>query len=108
MSYDVGLYFEAQPGSPEPQIDGHNYTYNCGPMFRLALGGDGINDLKGMPAPEASKRLAIAIARMMEAPEHFREMNPPNGWGSYEGALMFLVKIKNDCDKWPAGIVYVC
>ena len=34
----------------------------------------------------------------MEAdPETYRAMNPPNGWGDYEGALAYLRRLAEAC-----------
>ena len=95
MSYDITL---VDKDTDEILID-LNYTYNASPMFRLAFEplGDGINCLHGMSASAAMFALDHAIEKMIDDPETFREMNPPNGWGSYAGALELLVRLRRAC-----------
>jgi len=93
MSYDV--HFEIDTGGAEPAIIGNddlNYTYNCGPMFRRALGGDGIHDLHGMLASDALPRLRVAVSHMAANPDIYIPMTPPR-WGDYPTALQFLEEI---------------
>lgn len=94
MSYDVWFEVDAGAGpvSVGPQL---NYTYNCSPMFTLACGAAGINDLDGKICREVIESLDRAVAHM-RAPENaetYQAMNPPNKWGNHEGATAFLAGI---------------
>lgn len=108
MSYDV--YLEIDTGGAEPAAlgDSLNYTYNCGPMFRLALGRDGINSLEGELAGTAIQTLRSGIAEMEDEPGKYKALNPENGWGSYEGALQFLRDILTACVRHPKATIRVC
>lgn len=87
-----------------------NYTYNTGPMIYDALDRAGIsldehrnlwNYLQGKTGAEGGFVLA-AIVRELEAdPDHYRAMNPPNGWGDYEGILKVLTDMRNSVPEWP-------
>lgn len=110
MSYDVGLVIDT--GGPEPvgiENTWENYTYNCGPMFRLALGGDGINDLAGQVAGDVIERLARAYDHMRarENSATYEAMNPPNGWGKHDTATAFIGRILEHCRAHPKAIVRV-
>lgn len=74
------------------------YTYNVAPMYAKAFGevdgkSFGIRDLHEMQCIKAAPLISHAITQMMENPEEFRAMNPPNGWGNYDGALEVLRKL---------------
>lgn len=107
MSYDV--YIEIDTGGPEPAIlcDDMNYTFNCSPMFRDALGGNGINDLHDKACGDAIPMLRRAVADMEDRPAHYKKMNPDNGWGDYSGALSFLRAILDRCVQHPKATVRV-
>lgn len=109
MSYDVNLTIDTGGSEPRCIGAGHNYTYNCAPMFRLALGGDGINDLHCMKASAAIPRLRAAVAHM-QAPENaeaYAAMNPANGWGHHTSATEFLREILRDCEANPLTTIIV-
>jgi hypothetical protein len=94
VSYDVNL--EIDTGGKHPATVGNddmNYTYNCAPMFRRALGGNGINNLHGELASDMLPRLRAAVSHMAENPDIYEPMNPANGWGDYKTALQFLEHI---------------
>lgn len=45
--------------------------------------------------------LTEAIHKMEADPERYRAMEPSNGWGSYEGTLSFLRKLRDACLMYP-------
>lgn len=110
MSYDVSLQIDA--GAKElvtiPNT-GRNYTYNCSPMFRLALGGDGINDLDGKIAGDLIDRLDKAVSDIRNPANRrkYQRLNPENGWGNHDGAAQFLQAILDDCRAYPKASVRV-
>ena len=103
-------------------VDVGNITYNIAPMWADALGhvaADdtdpnpfgawmrgkreiGIGVFEGAPCVEAAGPLADAVQRMRDNPEHYKAMNPPNGWGNYEGALEFLDRLAQMCVAHPS------
>jgi hypothetical protein len=111
MSYDVTFFADVGAGDDNPDLeDGwRNYTSNVSGMWYRALGGVTLGDLLD-PEPVArdlEPTIRRAIGEMMESPEVFRAMNPPNGWGDYDGALAFLVWIADKCRDWPTAKVRV-
>jgi len=109
MSYDV--HFEIDTGDAPTTVgdDSLNHTYNCSAMFRKALGGDGINDLHGQIAGEVIHRLECAVQdiRAPKYADEFREMNPPNGWGSHDTAARFLELILENARRHPTATIRV-
>jgi len=106
MSYDIDLRVDT--GRDLVSIRDWNYTYNVSPMFREAFDClDGIRMLDGMSAPVAAKWLQIAVSAMRADPEKYRAMNPPNGWGSYEGVLKLLEEMLAECEGRTRCVVQV-
>ncbi len=108
MSYDV--HFEIDTGGTEPAIVGNdnlNNTYNCSPMFRRALGGNGINDLNGKIASDVLPTLRVAVSHMAANPEIYTPMNPANGWGDYPTARKFLEDILLSAAAHPKATIRV-
>lgn len=82
-----------------------NYTYNVAGMWYAAIPDKGIRTHYGMTGKEALNPLR-EIREYMEA-NHIElvEMEPDNGWGSFEGALGFvngliLASIRNPDEIW--------
>lgn len=80
-----------------------NYTYNVSRMFYRALGNEGIRGLHGKSGADAEPQLNAAVAAMRADPDIYRAMNPPNGWGNYEGALELLETLASWCREVPGA-----
>lgn len=103
--------------APGDESDGINVTYNLAGMFAAALDLPerleerstvfGLRLLDGAPGSEAGGVLRRAVERMEADPDKYRAMNPPNGWGDYEGALACLRYLHAGCVEHPDGIVAV-
>ena len=85
----------------------HNVTHNLGPMFREA--GVDWHDYENGDRSAAflAVECSTALGALVDYPERFRAMNPPNGWGTYEGAVAFLARLIIDCAKHPEAKVEV-
>ena len=108
MSYDVWL--EADLGGPEPVPVGAldaNYTYNVAPMFRAAIG-ETPNDRDKLSAETVGNRCEMILTAFSDDAAKFVAMNPPNGWGDFEGAKRFIVTIMDECQRAPRAIFRVC
>lgn len=51
--------------------------------------------------------LTNGLAVLKETPEHFRQFNPENGWGTYEGLLEFVERYLAACKEHPTATLYV-
>ncbi len=58
-------------------------------------------------AADATPDLRRAAGRMASDPEKYRAMNPPNGWGDYEGARDYLTDLLEGCLAHPKTTIYV-
>lgn len=107
MSYDFAM--DTDCGGPERHVvlDGINYTYNVWPMYYDVLGGTGVNDLDGKTGRECIPLLRAAVAKMETSPAKYREMNPDNGYGDYEGALRTLRELLAWCLSAPLATMRI-
>ncbi|MFB5759013.1 hypothetical protein [Paenibacillus medicaginis] len=95
MSWDVSLVKDGHE-----EIDCGNYTYNVSPMYRRAMGFT-IGDLHRRSAADVAIILTDGIITLTNKPALYKEMNPENGWGNYEGAINFLAQIVKNCLLYP-------
>lgn len=106
MSYDI--WFEIDAGGPEPISIGNrdfNITSNVAPMWRHA--GCDLADLHDTRCADAIQPLRTAIQAMEDDPPTYKAMDPPNGWGDYNGCLQFLRDLYTSCKAHPNAIIKV-
>jgi len=87
-----------------------NVTFNLSEM--LAAAGfpahDGRADweaLVGLTGRDAEATLSLVSANLRETPDKYKLMNPPNGWGSYTGALAFIEEFASLCRLNPDSVI---
>jgi hypothetical protein len=106
MSWDVSLQITNGHESADVEDCG-NYTYNVSPMYYDALGGTGLRGLDGLACAVALPLIQSAVAKMADDPAKYRAMDPPNKWGDYESALIWLRQIGEACERHPSAVVRV-
>jgi hypothetical protein len=101
-------YLMIDTGGPESATVAEigNYTSNVSNMWAMALDMP-LADLHEKNAGEAIPILESAIADMNAHPGNYRAMNPPNGWGNFEGARDYLKKLLHACKENPKAFIYV-
>lgn len=52
---------------------------------------------------ESIEFLDLIVGTMMETPEHFREMNPENGWGDFDSFLAVLREMRARAAEFPSA-----
>lgn len=88
----------------EPESISLNYTYNVSPMwYKVFPRDDGMVQIEGMTGKEASLKLRTAIKALEQRSEEMLAIEPANGWGTFEGFLQFLKKLKLASDNLPVG-----
>jgi hypothetical protein len=87
-----------------------NITHNLGEMAEAA----GLYKAMWRPdeigVTEAAQLIPIledGLAKLEAEPGRFRAMNPPNGWGTYEGLLRCARDYLEACKKHPNGVIEV-
>ena len=79
-----------------------NITHNLGRMASEA----GIYQYLWRPdevnithAQQLVEPLQIGLARLESTPDYFRQFNPENGWGDYEGLVRFVQAYLQACQE---------
>ena len=102
MSLDVDLMVT----KPISVYDG-NITHNLGKMAGEVKLSNGMTLYDVLWRPDEQEGLGFArnISELLDEgwnillsePEHFKQWDPENGWGSYEGLVDFVYKYRNAC-----------
>ena len=102
MSLDVDLMV-TQPVS----VYNGNITHNLTAMAGAVVLSNGMTLYQILWRPDEQQGLKFArdIADLLDEgwntllsdPERYKEFNPENGWGSYEGLCDFVYKYRNAC-----------
>ncbi len=99
MSYDISLMINT--GLEEVEVvEVGNYTYNVSPMYYDSMG-MGLNSFNDMKCTDAIPILKKGIESLQSNPAKYKEMNPNNGWGNYEGALEYIRNLHDKCVRNP-------
>lgn len=51
--------------------------------------------------------LSIGLGLLVNTPENFKQFNPKNGWGTYEGLVSFVRDYLKACEEYPDADVKV-
>ncbi len=82
-----------------------NYTYNVSPMWYEIYPEDtGMVQIEGMTGAQALSKLQTSLEVMIKRSKFMKKLSPENGWGSYEGFLDFLRRIRLASEDFPDGI----
>lgn len=100
MSLDFTLYSDNESNDVDNIYSG-NYTHNVAKMWRRSGVYDALYNSEGKLAKDILPVLANGYEHMKENPSEYEELNPPNKWGSYEGALDYLKEVMDACRKYP-------
>jgi hypothetical protein len=88
-------------------VYGANYTHNVTPMWKLA----GVYEALYMSDKQKAQSLIFTLSKgikiMQDNPDDFIALNPENGWGSYETALAWLIKLRDNCIEFPEGNIEI-
>ena len=106
MSYDIHVDTGGQEPFTAIPADIGNYTSNVAPMWTEALG-HRLADLNEKNAGDSLPALQRAVAAMESDPAKYEAMNPPNGWGNYEGALNYLRQLRDACAAYPKATIHI-
>ena len=98
MSWDISLKQEV--------YEVGNYTSNVARMYNKAIG-KSMRDFEGMVAEDALSLLQDCYYEMTSDPEAYKELNPENGWGNYDGAVAYLKKLIDGCKEFPTAVIEV-
>jgi hypothetical protein len=109
MSLDIYLTIEVDTGNKPyvVRLFDENITHNLAPMWSEAGVYDALYNSKGKKASEIIDVLHQGLIDMENYPDKYKKMNPDNGWGDYDQALIFLRFLCESCKDYPNSIVNV-
>jgi hypothetical protein len=89
------------------EVMSENCTHNLAPMWRKAGVYDALYMSDGRRAGDYLEALKAGLADMEENPAEYKKLNPPNGWGDYEGAIGVLQRITRAFEEYPDGKIWI-
>ena len=104
MSLDI--YLTAQVCEVQ-RVHDANITHNVTPMWHEAGIYDALYRSAGLKASDVLPRLKAGLADMRADPEKYAALNPPNGWGTYPQAIVWLAELVAAFEAHPDGIIEV-
>lgn len=57
--------------------------------------------LNGLDGPEGAEFIGSILKGLRADPARFEAMNPPNGWGTYDGIVKVLTEMHDAVPEWP-------
>lgn len=98
----------------EPEETDELYSSNITHNLNRMAGEAGVYMALWRPEEVGIKKAEQLIAPLTEGlkclhadPEKFKQFNPPNGWGDYEGLVKFIERYLLACIKYPEASVEV-
>ena len=105
MGLDV--WFEDEDGYP---IFNRSITHNLNKMAAAA----GLysvlwrpEEINATQAKHITKALAVGLVELVSYPDKYKEYNPENGWGTYEGLVNFVMEYLRACTANPEAEIHV-
>ncbi len=111
MSLDVYLEIEVDTGGMEKrkiQLFEANITHNLTGMAAKACIYKTLWHPEGMGVTKAGDiidSLVLGLADMRSRPEYFKQFNPENGWGDYEGFVQWIQIYLDACERDPEATI---
>lgn len=88
------------------QTEIFNYTYNVWPMWNEIFQTHEMVNIDNLTGAQSIVILNYASRILRESPFIFKKMNPPNGWGSYEGFIEYIETLIKAAKEHPAWVWY--
>lgn len=105
------IWFTSKEGPIEKIVgEALTYTWTVSDMFYDAFretSPKGFRCLNGMKGSEALGALDKALTRFVNRAKEYRDMQPKTGFGTYEGAMVILRKMRDFLRSNPNVIVIV-
>lgn len=59
-------------------------------------------------AEQIIEPLQKGLCSMVSHPAQYEKLNPPNGWGTYEGFVLWCIDYLRACQEYPKARIKVC
>jgi hypothetical protein len=102
MSLDISL-----SAVIETEVVSKNITHNLTGMWHEAGVYDALYNSEGKTAAEVLPVLEEGLKKMMAGPEHYKQFDSPNGWGTYKHAVPWLAELIIEFKQYPQGVIRV-
>ena len=103
---------------PQPvSVYDNNITHNLSKMASEVKLSNGLTLYDVLWRPDEHElELAEDIAELLDEgwnillsePDRFKQLNPENGWGNYDGLCKFIYEYRNACWDEPDATIEVC
>ena len=103
---------------PQPvSVYDNNITHNLSKMASEVKLSNGLSLYDVLWRPDEHElELAEDIAELLDEgwnillsePNRFKQLNPENGWGNYDGLCKFVYEYRNACWNEPNATIEVC
>ena len=110
MSLDIYLEYEVEPGQWK-EVYSCNITHNLNTMAEAAGFYQELwrGDECGVEtAGELAPHLNAGINKFKANPDKYRNYDSPNGWGTFDNFLPWLVDLYLACREYPSAHVTQC
>lgn len=108
MSYDVSFKAKLEGADQWVYVgdDWINHTSNTAAMIR-AVCGTCPSEWNDRKCADMYPVLMQGVLLLKLHPQRYRHFEPSNGWGTVETTMDFLMKIADNCDKYPTAVLEV-
>ena len=102
-----GLYIEVPHNVDDQWVHVvSSHTGNLTPMWRRAVSFlERPRDFDGLEAQHVSMSLMVGFADIMANMDAYKELNPVNGWGDFDGFYTVYTTLMKMCAEYPGGIL---
>jgi hypothetical protein len=106
----LGFYLEYEIDGNEVEVFNTNVTHNLTKMANEAGVYKALwrpEEIEAVHAKDIVEILEKGLVDLKERPDHFRQFNPDNGWGSYKVFVPFVKECLEACRKYPNAKIVI-
>jgi len=99
-----------EPVEETTEVYWSNITHNLHEMAHAAGVGNALwepNEIGITKAEQLINVLQKGLLELLNCPEIYKEYNPSNGWGTYDGLVEFVSDYLDACKEYPEATIYV-
>jgi hypothetical protein len=100
MSLDFNIYRNCPCCHADERVFERNITGNLVPMWKAVSVYDALYNSDGLEPNEIKETILKGIHELVSREKEMRELEPDNGWGTYESALKLLEDVHIACIKY--------
>lgn len=79
-------------------------TYNLSPMWKVVYPGECLLQIDNLTSDKALKKIIKMQSELIDHKSKFLELNPSNGFGTYDGFLNLINELIDECVKYPKAV----